>query len=92
MKDDTQKGSFVQCACRSSAAILGMAFIQNMYSSTGMAPLMIVSAVPLFNIYSVIILTLKAHPEVKTGSAVKKEPHSAVIKRAFINVLKIRLL
>ena len=79
MKDDTQKGSFVQCACRSSAAILGMAFIQNMYSSTGMAPLMIVSAVPLFNIYSVIILT---------GSAVKKEPHSAVIKRAFINVLK----
>lgn len=59
MKDDTQKGSFVQCACRSSAAILGMAFIQNMYSSTGMAPLMIVSAVPLFNIYSVIILTLK---------------------------------
>ena len=88
MKDDTQKGSFVQCACRSSAAILGMAFIQNMYSSTGMAPLMIVSAVPLFNIYSVIILTLKAHPEVKTGSAVKKEPHSAVIKRAFINVLK----
>ena len=65
MKDDTQKGSFVQCACRSSAAILGMAFIQNMYSSTGMAPLMIVSAVPLFNIYSVIILTLKAHPEVK---------------------------
>lgn len=88
MKDDTQKGSFVQCACRSSAAILGMAFIQNMYSSTGMAPLMIVSAVPLFNIYSVIILTLKAHPEVKTGSAVKKEPHSVVIKRAFINVLK----
>lgn len=88
MKDDTQKGSFVQCACRSSAAILGMAFIQNMYSSTGMAPLMIVSAVPLFNIYSVIILTLKAHPEVKTGSVVKKEPHSAVIKRAFINVLK----
>ena len=83
-----ERGEFVQGAYRSSAAILGMAFIQNMYSSTGMAPLMIVSAVPLFNIYSVIILTLKAHPEVKTGSAVKKEPHSAVIKRAFINVLK----
>ena len=27
MKDDTQKGSFVQCACRSSAAILGLSLI-----------------------------------------------------------------
>lgn len=92
MKDDTQKGSFVQCACRSSAAILGMAFIQNMYSSTGMAPLMIVSAVPLFNIYSVIILTFKAHPEIgENGEAVGKKPaesRKAVIKRAFINILK----
>lgn len=92
MKDDTQKGSFVQCACRSSAAILGMAFIQNMYSSTGMAPLMIVSAVPLFNIYSVIILTFKAHPKIgENGEAVGKK-HSksrkATIKRAFINILK----
>ena len=65
MKDDTMKGSFVQGSCRSSAAILGMAFIQNMYSDTGMAPLMIVSAVPFFNIISVIILTFKAHPELK---------------------------
>lgn len=64
MKDDTMKGSFVQGSCRSSAAILGMAFIQNMYSDTGMAPLMIVAAVPLFNIFAVTILTFKAHPEV----------------------------
>lgn len=28
-----------------------------------MAPLMIVAAVPLFNIFSVIVLTFKAHPE-----------------------------
>lgn len=63
MKDDTMKGSFVQGSCRSSAAILGMAFIQNMYSDTGMAPLMIVAAVPFFNIISVIVLTFKAHPE-----------------------------
>lgn len=63
MKDDSEKGAFVQASFRSSAAILGMAFIQNMYSDTGMAPLMIVAAVPLFNIYSVIVLTFKAHPE-----------------------------
>lgn len=38
-----------------------MAFVQNMYSDTGMAPLMIV-AVPLFNIFAVVVLTFKAHP------------------------------
>lgn len=40
-----------------------MAFVQNMYSDTGMAPLMIVAAVPLFNIFAVVVLTFKAHPE-----------------------------
>ena len=63
MKDDTQIGAFIQGSCRSSAAILGMAFVQNMYSDTGMAPLMIVAAVPLFNIFAVVVLTFKAHPE-----------------------------
>ena len=63
MKDDSQKGSFVQGAFRGSAAILGIAFIQNVYDSSGMAPLMIVSAVPLYNIFSVVVLTFKAHPE-----------------------------
>lgn len=63
MKDDIQKGAFIQGSCRSSAAILGMAFVQNMYSDTGMAPLMIVAAVPLFNIFAVVVLTFKAHPE-----------------------------
>lgn len=63
MNDDTQKGAFIQGSCRSSAAILGMAFVQNMYSDTGMAPLMIVAAVPLFNIFAVVVLTFKAHPK-----------------------------
>lgn len=78
VKDDTIIGSFVQGACRSSAAILGMAFIQNMYSDSGMAPLMIVSAVPLFNIYSVIVLTFKGRNNDAGGN----------IKKAFINVIK----
>jgi hypothetical protein len=88
MKDDTMKGSFVQGACRSSAAILGMAFIQNMYTTTGMAPLMIVAAVPLFNIYSVVVLTVKAHPELNGGEAVKKDDSKALIKRTLINIAK----
>lgn len=87
MKDDTQKGAFVQGSCRSSAAILGMAFVQNMYSDTGMAPLMIVAAVPLFNIFAVVVLTFKAHPknEVSETSNVNKTDN---IKKACINIVK----
>ena len=53
-------GAFVQASFRSSAAVLGIAFIQNMYGSSGMAPLMIVGTVPLYNIYSVLVLTFEA--------------------------------
>ena len=86
MKDDTQKGAFVQGSCRSSAAILGMAFVQNMYSDTGMAPLMIVAAVPLFNIFAVVVLTFKAHPA--DSSEAVKAGRGNNIKKAFVNILK----
>ncbi len=70
MKNEEEKGAFIQASYRSSAAILGLAFINNMYDSTGMAPLMIIGAVPLFNIFAVIILTLKGNtggkPDLKT--------------------------
>ena len=49
-KDKTIQGEFIQASYRSSAAILGIAFIQNIYGNTGMAPLMIIGSVPLYNI------------------------------------------
>lgn len=51
-------GEFVQASYRSSAAILGIAFIQNIYGTSGMAPLMIIGTVPLYNVAAVIILSL----------------------------------
>lgn len=60
MKDRTMTGAFVQASFRGSAAVLGVAFIQNMYGTTGMAPLMIIGCVPLYNIFSVIVLTLES--------------------------------
>lgn len=38
MKDKSMVGAFVQGSYRSSAAILGLAFIENIYGSSGMAP------------------------------------------------------
>lgn len=53
-------GEFVQACYRSSAAILGAAFIQNIYGTSGMSGLMILGSVPLYNIFAVLILTLES--------------------------------
>ena len=57
LKDRSIQGEFVQASYRSSAAILGIAFIQNIYGDAGMAPLMIVGTVPLFNIMAGVVLS-----------------------------------
>ena len=81
LKDQSMRGAFVQASFRSSAAVMGLAFIQNMYGSSAMGPLMIVSAVPLYNIFSVIVLTFEgAH----SGEVDPKQK----IKAACINIAK----
>ncbi len=50
-------GEFIQASYRGSAAVLGIAFIQNIYGDAGMAPLMIIGTVPLYNIAAVLILS-----------------------------------
>ena len=59
-KDRSIKGEFIQATYRSSAALLGIAFIQNIYGTVGMAPLMIIGSVPLYNVMAVITLSLFA--------------------------------
>ena len=56
LKDRSIQGEFIQASYRSSAAILGIAFIQNIYGNAGMAPLMIVATVPLYNAMAVVVL------------------------------------
>lgn len=82
LKDKSMRGAFVQASFRSSAAVMGLAFIDNIYGSSVMGPLMIIGAVPLYNIYSVIVLTFEADDE--EGSA----KDTGKIKQAFLNILK----
>lgn len=56
-KDRSIQGEFIQASYRSSAALLGIAFIQNIYGNAGMAPLMIIGSVPLYNIMAVVVLS-----------------------------------
>lgn len=57
LKDKSIQGEFIQASYRSSAALLGIALIQNIYGDAGMAPLMIIGSVPLYNIMAVIVLS-----------------------------------
>lgn len=57
-KDKSVQGEFIQGTYRSSAALLGIAFIENIYGSSVMGPLMIIGSVPLYNIMAVLVLSL----------------------------------
>ncbi len=59
IRDKASVGAFVQACYRSSAAILGVAFIENAYGQAGMASLMVLGSVPLFNLFAVLILTVE---------------------------------
>lgn len=56
-KDREIRGEFIQASYRSSAALLGIAFIRNIYGDAGLAPLMIIGSVPLYNIMAVVVLS-----------------------------------
>lgn len=81
MKNKSEVGAFVQGAYRSSAAILGIAFIQNIYGNSGMAPLMIIGSVPLYNIFAVIVLTFESSNKNISDDTSK-------IKQSAIGILK----
>lgn len=57
-KDKSERGEIIQASYRSSAAILGIAFVKNIYGEATMAGLMIVGTVPIYNIIAVITLSL----------------------------------
>ena len=56
-KDREIRGEFIQASYRSSAALLGIAFIRNIYGDAGLAPLMIIGSMPLYNIMAVVVLS-----------------------------------
>ena len=82
VRDRSIRGAFVQASFRSSAAVMGLAFINNIYGESAMGPMMIIGAVPLYNIFSVLVLTFEAEPE----EGEKRD--TAKIRQAALNILK----
>lgn len=80
LPDKNMVGAFTQGAFRGSQAILGVAFVQNLYGDAGLVPLMIVASVPLYNIFSVLVLTVTA-PDAKTAQ------HHGIVARTLGGIL-----
>lgn len=78
VKDKSSIGAFVQASYRGSAAVLGIAFIQNMYGTSSMGPFMVMASVPLYNIFAVIVLTVESNSENMNKN----------IKTTILNILK----
>lgn len=83
LKDQPMRGAFVQASFRSSAAVMGLAFIENIYGSSAMGPMMIIGAVPLYNIYSVIVLAFEGRNE-GTGLSKVRQAAIGIVKNPII--------
>ena len=63
-RDRATVGTYAMVSFRGSAAVLGIAFVSNIYDgSVGFAPLMIVAVVPFYNFFSVLALAISAKKE-----------------------------
>ena len=78
-RHSVSQGEFVQAAYRSSAAIIGMAFVQNIYGDYGMASLMIIGTVPLYNVMAVIVLALLKPGQSSLTPALMKKTIKGII-------------
>ena len=82
--DKSIQGEFIQASYRSSAALLGIAFIQNIYGNAGMAPLMIIGSVPLYNIMAVVVLSFFKPDRKKLNKEVWKTTLKGIVTNPII--------
>lgn len=87
-KDKSLQGEFIQVSYRSSAALLGVALIQNIYGDAGMAPLMMIGSVPLYNVMAVVVLSF-FHPERK---GIDREVMKRTVKGIVTNPIIIAIV
>lgn len=83
-RDGSIRGEFIQASYRSSAALLGIAFITNIYGNAGMAPLMIIGSVPLYNIMAVVVLSFFRPDRGKINAALFKTTLKGIVTNPII--------
>ena len=86
-KEKEIRPEFVQGTYRSSAALLGVGIATNLYGNAGMTPLMIIGAVPLYNVFAVIVLTLGQGEGKLTGTLMRKTLWGVITNPIIIGVM-----
>jgi len=84
LKPRNIQGEFIQASYRSSAAILGIAIIQNLYGNAGMAPLMIIASVPLYNVMAVVVLSVFKPDQGRLDGTVLKRTLKGIVTNPII--------
>ena len=92
LKNRRIQGEFIQASYRSSAALLGIAFIQNIYGSAGIAPLMIIGSVPLYNIMAVAVLSFFSPERKKLDAGTVKKTWKGIVTNPIIIGILIGML
>lgn len=83
-RDKSIQGEFIQASYRSSAALLGIAIIQNVYGTAKIAPLMIIGSVPIYNIMAVAILSLTGKGPERMGKKLMKSTVRGIVTNPII--------
>ncbi|MCF0142433.1 MAG: AEC family transporter [Parasporobacterium sp.] len=92
IKDKKVIGEFVQASYRSSAAVMGLALISNIYGSTGMSGMMMLGAVPLYNIYAVIVLQSESEQMKEAGNERLKKALKGIVTNPIIIAILLGFL
>lgn len=90
-KNKSERGEIIQASYRSSAAILGIAFVNNIYGEATMAALMIVGTVPIYNIAAVTVLSVTS-PKSGEEKSDKKKLILNTIKNVVTNPIILGIL
>mgnify|MGYP002796625559 CR=1 FL=1 len=88
LKEPPLRGEFIQVGYRSSVALLGAAFLENLYGSAGAASLIIIGAVPLYNAAAVTVLSLTS----PTQKGLSKGAAKKVIKGIITNPIILGII
>ena len=83
-KDRSLRGEFVQVGYRSSIALLGAAFLENLYGNAGAASLVIIGAVPLYNVAAVLVLSLSSPQQSGVNRAALKKACKGIVTNPII--------
>ncbi len=84
LKERPLRGEFIQVGYRSSVALLGAAFLENLYGNAGAASLVIIGAVPLYNAAAVTVLSLTSPTQNGLSKGALKKVAKGVVTNPII--------